>query len=496
MAATRPVDIPAPAAPTAMSELRAALARAGYTAENVAAALHLTGELTLAPADLQVHDLRTRDGSPLSALVRLLALGFEVDEPAVASALAPVKPSTLVEMRVLEVEGGKARALVRLMAHGDVLIACDLPGTGGPNHVTGLNGPAGLLAGLAVRRPCARMLDLGTGNGIQGLLAARHCEHVISTDINPRATGFAEFNAALNGITNLETRLGSLYEPVRDERFGLILSNPPYVISPESSLVYRDSGLGPGEICRDVLLGAGPHLDEDGYAQVLVSWPMADGRPWDETLRSWVPPEVDAWLLHYQTEDPLTHAANWNRLGVDAGLSERGRAMDEWLRYDRREGVDAIGFGAVFLHRRPPGGRVFTSEARSGVSGAGRQVQRVFAAMAAGALTDEDAGATVFSPVPELEVEQVVRAAQGGWSVDRCSVRLTEGVGYSWAIDPTLAAVLLGMDGRLTVDGAIAAASNQVGIDRVFLRGPALSLVRRLHELGFLVRPEDPPALG
>jgi hypothetical protein len=28
------------------------------------------------------------------------------------------------------------------------------------------------------------------------------------------------------------------------------------------------------------------------------------------------------------------------------------------------------------------------------------------------------------------------------------------------------------------------------------LRGPALSLIRRLFELGFLVRPEDPPALG
>jgi hypothetical protein len=496
MAATRPADVPAPAPPAVMGELRAALARAGYTAENVAAVLHLTGELTLGPADLQVHDLRTRDGTPLSTVVRLLALGFEVDEQAVASALAPAKLAGLVEVGLLEVGGGKVRALVRLMAHGEILIACDLPRAGGANHVTGLNGPAGLLAGLAVRRPCNKMLDLGTGNGIQGLLAARHCEHVISTDINPRAIAYAEFNAALNGITNLETRLGSLYEPVRDERFGLILSNPPYVISPESSLVYRDSGLGPGEICRQVLLGAGPHLDENGYAQALVSWPMADGRPWDEELRTWVPPEVDAWLLHYQTEDPLTHAASWNRLGLDASLSERGRALDEWLGYDQREGIDAIGFGAVFLHRRTPGGRVFTSEARSGVSGASRQAQRVFASMAVGELTDEDARTTTFIPVPELEVEQVVRAAPGGWLVDRCSVRLTEGVGYNWAIDPTLAAVLLGLDSRLTVDGAVTAASNQAGVDVDALRGPALSLVRHLYELGFLVRPEDPPALG
>lgn len=489
MATTR--DVPAAASPATMAELRNALAGAGYTTENVAALLRLQGELTLGPADLQVHDRRTRDSSRLSTAVRLLALGFDVDESALAAALAPVKPSALVEMGVIWVQGGKARASVRLMAHGDVLIACDLIGAGGANHVTGLNGPAGLLAGLAVRRPCARMLDLGTGNGIQGLLASRHCERVVSTDVNPRALAYADFNAGLNGVANLETRLGSLYEPVQDERFGLILSNPPYVISPESTLVYRDSGMGPGEICREVLLGAAPHLERDGYAQALVSWPIVEGQDWSRELRAWVPPDVDAWLLHYQTEDPLTHAASWNRLTPDMSLGERSRALDQWIGYDEREGIDAIGFGAVFLHSRPGGGRIFTSEARSGVSGAGRQVQRVFTAMGAGESTDESVLATVFAPVPELEVEQVVKSVAGGWSIDACSVRLTEGVGYGFAVDPTLASVLLALDGRLTVDEAIGAAANQVGVAVEQLRPAALLLVRRLFELGFLVRPDE-----
>lgn len=489
MATTR--DVPAAASPATMAELRNALAGAGYTTENVAALLHLQGELTLGPADLQVHDRRTRDSSRLSTVVRLLALGFDVDESALAAALAPIKPAVLVEMGLVELEGRKARALVRLMAHGDVLIACDLIGAGGANHVTGLNGPAGLLAGLAVRRPCTRMLDLGTGNGIQGLLASRHCERVVSTDINPRALRYAEFNAALNGVTNLETRLGSLYEPVQDERFGLILSNPPYVISPESSLVYRDSGMGPGEICREVLLGAAPHLENGGYAQALVSWPMAEGQDWSEELRAWVPSGVDAWLLHYQTEDPLTHAASWNRLTPDVGLERRSRSLDAWIGYDEREGIDAIGFGAVFLHSRQGGGRILTSEARSGVSGAGPQVQRVFAAMAAGEASDEFIRATVFAPVPELEVEQVVKSATGGWSIDGCSVRLTEGVGYGFAVDPTLASVLLALDGRLTVDEAITAAANQVEVAVEKLRPSAVLLVRRLIELGFLVGPSE-----
>ena len=37
-------------------------------------------------------------------------------------------------------------------------------------------------------------------------------------------------------------RAGSFFEPVAGERFGLVTCNPPYVISPESAFLFRDSG--------------------------------------------------------------------------------------------------------------------------------------------------------------------------------------------------------------------------------------------------------------
>src|SRR6478752_2014025 len=46
------------------------------------------------------------------------------------------------------------------------------------------------LASLTPRRHVARALDIGTGNGVHALLAARHAGHVIATDINPRALAF------------------------------------------------------------------------------------------------------------------------------------------------------------------------------------------------------------------------------------------------------------------------------------------------------------------
>ncbi len=137
------------------------------------------------------------------------------------------------------------RGTVRLVPQGDLLIASDLAGEGGrADHVAGVHRPSVTLSDLTVRRPVERALDMGTGCGIQALLAAGHAERVVATDVNERALAFTALNAALNGVENVELRAGSFFEPVAGERFGLVVSNPPYVISPEASFLFRDSGLG------------------------------------------------------------------------------------------------------------------------------------------------------------------------------------------------------------------------------------------------------------
>ena len=59
----------------------------------------------------------------------------------------------------------------------------------------GVNPIARLLARHTVRVPAASALDLGTGNGMQALAAARHAGDVVATDVNPRALAYAELNA-------------------------------------------------------------------------------------------------------------------------------------------------------------------------------------------------------------------------------------------------------------------------------------------------------------
>ena len=77
------------------------------------------------------------------------------------------------------------------------------------------------------------VLDLGTGCGIQAVLAAKQARKVVATDINPHAIECAEENARKNCVEDrIEFRLGDLFQPIRsDETFSLILFNAPYLPS-------------------------------------------------------------------------------------------------------------------------------------------------------------------------------------------------------------------------------------------------------------------------
>ena len=171
----------------------------------------------------------------LSLLIALLLLGDEV----AADELAPL----LVEAGVAEERDGSLRGLVRVVPHDDLLIASDRLDVEGADRVAGVHRPSAVLAHLTISQEVERALDVGTGNGIQALLLSRHAGHVVATDVNPRALAVAAFNLALNGVTNIELREGSLLEPVAGERFGCIVSNPPYVVSPDAAFTFRDSGL-------------------------------------------------------------------------------------------------------------------------------------------------------------------------------------------------------------------------------------------------------------
>ncbi len=77
------------------------------------------------------------------------------------------------------------------------------------------------------------VLDMGTGCGILGVLAAKRARKVVAVDVNPHAVRCAEMNARLNGVMEkMDIRRGDLFEPIKKgEKFDVIIFNAPYLPS-------------------------------------------------------------------------------------------------------------------------------------------------------------------------------------------------------------------------------------------------------------------------
>jgi release factor glutamine methyltransferase len=94
---------------------------------------------------------------------------------------------------------------------------------------------------LTKERLCqrSRVLDLCTGSGMLAVLAAlRHGSEVTAIDVSHRAALAAWINAKLNGVS-ISVLCGDLFEPVVGQRFDLIVSNPPYLPTPDEQLPGR-----------------------------------------------------------------------------------------------------------------------------------------------------------------------------------------------------------------------------------------------------------------
>src|SRR5690606_35235527 len=151
-------------------------------------------------------------------------------------------------------------------------------------------------------------LDLGTGCGVQAIHLADHAQQVVATDINRRALWLASLNMALNDlpVDRVDIRYGSYFEPVAGENFDLIVTNPPFVISPGTGerLSYRDSGL-PGGRVVELIVRAAPHrLTDGGWCQIVANWAIKRGTPWDERLAEWLDERCDALVVQREVLDP------------------------------------------------------------------------------------------------------------------------------------------------------------------------------------------------
>ncbi|SFQ01796.1 release factor glutamine methyltransferase [Desemzia incerta] len=83
-----------------------------------------------------------------------------------------------------------------------------------------------------------KVLDIGTGTGAIAIVAKkqRPNDDVTGTDLSPKALAVAKENAEANGVA-VRFLEGDLAAPVKDEKFDVILSNPPYIGEHEKNVM-------------------------------------------------------------------------------------------------------------------------------------------------------------------------------------------------------------------------------------------------------------------
>ncbi|THA25234.1 class I SAM-dependent methyltransferase [Streptomyces sp. RKND-216] len=363
---------PAPVpAPDSAERIREALLAARFTPDGLLELLGASAYAALARNETVPARRALRAEGPLETLIRLFLLQRPVPEEQARGALpldAALNDGWLVrtDPSAAPPGGPAVRAAVDIRPYGgpdgeDWWIVSDLGcAVGGASGIAGqyedvvlgVGGASTTLAGLTVRTPVARALDLGTGSGIQALHATRHAARVTATDVNPRALAFTRLTLALSGAPEADLREGSLLEPVADEDpYDLIVSNPPLVISPDSRFEYRDGGMRGDDLCRTLVQQAAGHLAEGGHLQLLANWEHRDGEDWRDRLRSWVPAGCDAWILQRDVQDVSQYAELWLRDAGDhtAGQTAYESRYDAWLDEFAARGTTAVGFGWITL---------------------------------------------------------------------------------------------------------------------------------------------------
>lgn len=326
----------------------------------------------------------SRQEQSLCHLLSLFNLGDSLSTEELESTLGVETLGLLRRLKLTTSTAEKTCATVAFRIHAaddgtELWVASDLaahqrPGVLPKDHVLGISQASLTLAQFTERTPVERALDLGTGCGIQTFHLLAHSQQVVATDISERALAMTRFNLLLNAEAltidpeNLEARvslrLGSLLEPVAGETFDLVVSNPPFVITPRQDtesladqFTYRDGGMAGDGIVSTLIKELPGVLTPGGRAQMLGNWEIPSATPEEETdwtarPRTWVGANTEAWLIQRETLTPEQYAETWLRDGSenrDPAAYEQ-KYLDYIADFSSR-GVDSIGFGMIWLRR-------------------------------------------------------------------------------------------------------------------------------------------------
>lgn len=489
--------------------LRADLEAADYTVDGLhtrlgPTALAALGRDQVVPA----RRAAVAAGDAAAVLARLFTLGESLPAAVVDAALPRCGVDGARRLGLVAVDDGRVGARYDLRPYGDeshhwwVLSDLGEVATGIPlrdDHVLGVGGASTTLASWTPRRPVGSALDLGTGSGVQSLHLTGHAERVTVTDLSARALEVARFTADLNR-QHWRFRQGSMLEPVTGEQFDLVVSNPPFVITPRGEGVprytYRDGGRSGDLLVADLVRAVPQVLAPGGVAVMLGNWEVPTGHDWRDVVAGWVAGNgLDAWVVQREVLDVAAYAELW--IG-DGGLHSGPRyerLYAAWLDDFEARRVGEIGFGVMVLQRPDSDRAPFVDLVEARGAGPAAEAGRapmgpvVDAALAARTWLATHSGADLLAGrwrlADDVTQERHYRPGQDDPAV--ILLRQGGGLGLTLRLDTVGAAYASVADGELSADAAAVAIAAVLEAAADAVRAELLPVLRDAVADGFLV---------
>jgi carbamoyltransferase len=345
--------------PHLLQDLYDCLKRADYHEAAIAELLQVTSIQHIEPTRLHYYDRYRLPQTALGDLIRLFQLRVALSEQRLRAILGTELFIALRNLGVLilrrenwasRIDIFDVAGLYIATDHRYMVLTEDQQVDESPVMYIGMDSMG--LVHTAPHYPVDRVLDLCCGSGIQGLVASRYAQHVVSVDINPRAIRFSRFNAQLNGINNIEFRSGSLYEAVPGQQFDTVLANPPFVPSPTSGFRFRDGGANGEEILRAIVEGSANHLQPEG--QLFIVTDLVDIVDYEAKLDHWwLGGAAHKLVLGTADRDDILFSVPHSHAAFGQSFEQYNQELDKWVDNFHNAGLTAVNFGYILLKRTP-----------------------------------------------------------------------------------------------------------------------------------------------
>jgi len=471
-----------------------------------------TGYLPSSPDKIpEVIEMRARGGhnlprllrltsaeTPLDILARLFLLGVPVRVAAACRAMTSAPLEEWCEAGLVRIEGEYVEGLVAISLFEGLLLATEKPELldrgASVDYVCSVTNSTASLARFMVQRPFRHVLDLCTGCGALGFIAARQGGQVLGTDLNPRAVQLATFNAKLNAIRNIEFATGSTFEPAAGRKFDLITANPPCVLGPAARYSFRDSGEELDNLCRQIIAEAPDYLADGGIFQFTLEWPNIDGAEWRKRVSELLQnTPCDSLVLHLRTKDAQTHAEETVFDTDVLNFDEQSKLFTAYMDYFQSRGVTSISEGLIALRRRSsarPNWIQMENLPSRTPSQYGDAVYRYFESSDALDQLGDRLIDLKLLMAPAISVETARTWNGNAW--EEGTYRIHQGAGFEFdaIVDVSIANLIRRCDGTKKLRDLVAALAADAKVPFEAVASGSLKVIRAMLQRGFLVLPK------